>query len=345
MTYFLKRLQRLILSTINYRLYRTGLLVTVLVWGGLVVPPPPLAQAQVFNFLFGGRENRGGRAPNRRKGGGVRAGRLVGGCDITIPVVITPRNTFQPTDQFPIRWQPVVGVSTYTVRLWEWQDANGGRQRVIWETTTPDTTVTYRGEPPLAPETFYSIEVITDQGVSSEQDPGCAIAGFAVLFPEMRSQLYTELATLDSPDLSPEEQALATAELYLDYQMLDAAIATLAPQFDAQPTATLALALGDLYSFSGLNTLAAHHYTQALDLAATDQLWQAIALEGLGELSVLRNDLTTALPQLRQAQTHYTAANTPLKANQLRQRIALLEHAQRLGLQPSDTSEVCNGNP
>ena len=345
MTYFLKRLQWLILSAIDHRLYRTGLLVMVLALAGLMVPPPPVAQAQVFNFLFGGRENRGGRAPNRRKGGGVRAGRLMGGFDLSIPFVITPRNTFQPTDQFPIRWQPVAGASRYTVRLWEWKDANGGRQRIVWETTTPETTVSYRGEPPLAPENFYSIEVITDQGASSEQDPGCAIAGFAVLFADMRSQLQRDLATLRSLNLSPEALALATAEVYLDYQMLDAAIAALTPQFDAQPTATLALALGDLYSFSGLNTLANHHYTQALELANADPLWQAIALEGLGELQVLRNDLNAALPQLRQAQSYYIAANTLLKANQLRQRITLLEAAQRFGIQPSDTSEVCHGDP
>jgi hypothetical protein len=312
-----------------------------------LVPPPP-AQAGIANFLIGGRRKRDGRSPNRRQGGGVRAGRLNGGFDQRLPYVITPRNTFQLSDQFPIRWQPVEGATTYTVRLWQWQDANGGRQPIpIWQTTTSDTMVIYGGAPPLDVVAFYAIEVITDQGVSSDLDTGCATAGFAVLFPETRSRLQTDLDALDRAALIPEELALAEAEIYLNYQMLDAAISTLETQLALTPTDTLYLALGDLYSLSGLNTLADNHYTQALALAATnrDELWQAVALEGLGEISVLRNDLPAALPYLRQAQLSYSLANVPFSANQIRDRIALLEKAQQLDIPPTDAPETCAPSP
>ncbi len=311
----------------------------------LVLPPAPPAQAGVFSFLLGGRENRGGRVPNRQQGGGVRAGRVAGGFDATLPYIISPRNTFEASDRFTIRWHPVDGVETYTVRLWQWQDANGGRQRILWETTTSDAAVVYGGDPSLAPESFYSVEVITDQGVTSDLDAGCAIAGFAVLFPETRSRLEADLASLNPATLTPEELALAKAQIYLAYQMLNAAIDSLATQAAADPTATLALALGDLYSFAGLNTLAAEQYSLALALAPDDPLWQAIALEGLGELAVLQNDIEAALPPLRQAQFNYDLADNGIRANQVETRIALLQKAQQLDIPPTDDLEVCEAPP
>lgn len=352
MASFLKRPLRSTPLRSNVRPPHNRWLIGVLGVALLVLSPPAPAQAGIFDFLFGGRENQGGRAPNRQKGGGVRAGRLVGGFDATIPYVITPRNSFQPSDQFTIRWNPVEGAETYTVRLWQWQDANGGRQQVIWETTTSESSIVYDGNPALAPELFYSVEVITEQGRSSDLDAGCAIAGFAVLFPDMRSRLEADLASLSAPPLddkaplSDEELALGRAEIYLKYQMLDAAIDSLVTQAAAAPpTPILSLALGDLYSFAGLNALAAEQYTLALELAGEAPLWQAIALEGLGEINVLQNDLPSAFPRLNQAQYRYNLANNTTKANQLARRIDLLEEAQRLGITIIHDSEACATTP
>ncbi|WP_198805217.1 tetratricopeptide repeat protein [Leptolyngbya sp. BL0902] len=309
----------------------------------LEVYPVPAQANSVSNFLFGRRENRGGRSPNRQQGGGVRGGRLGGGVDARLPYLITPRNSFQPSDRFTVRWNPVEGATTYTVRLWLWEDANGGRQRVLWETTTANTSLVYEGNPPLAPEDFYSIEVITDQGVSSNQDAGCAIAGFSVLFPETQARLEADRANLNRQNLPPDERALALADLYLSYQMLDAAIDTLHQHIALAPTDTLHLALGDLYSLAGLNALAADHYRQGLALATDNQneLWQAVALEGLGEIDVLNNDLSEAIPHLQQAVLSYRRANEPLRANLVQQRVDLLITAQRAGMNPTPPPEVC----
>lgn len=327
----------------GYSALAKGGLVAILGFGlALEFCPAPAQAKAVSNFLFGRRENRGGRSPNRQQGGGVRGGRLGGGLDSSLPYLISPRNSFQASDRFPIRWNPVAGATRYTVRLWLWEDANGGRQQVLWETTTTETSLTYEGNPPLAPEAFYSIEVITDQGVSSNEDAGCAIAGFSVLFPETRSRLEADLAPLNRQNLPAEERALAIADLYLSYQMLDAAIATLTQQIALTPTAILHLALGDLYSLAGLNALAADHYRQGLALA-TDQshLWQSVALEGLGEIDVLNNDLPSAIPNLQQAILSYRRANETLRANLLQQRVDLLAQAQQAGIVPTPPPEVC----
>lgn len=310
---------------------------------GLEGWPAPAQANTVGNFLFGRRQNRGGRSPNRQRGGGVRAGRLGGGLDSRLPYLITPRNSFQARDRFTLRWNPVDGATSYTVRLWQWEDANGGRQQIVWETTTANTSLTYDGNPPLAAESFYSIEVITDQGVSSNQDAGCAIAGFAVLFDETRSRLEADLAEIARQDLPPQDKALAMADLYLSYQMLDAAIKTLTQQLSIAPTDTLYLALGDLYSLAGLNALAADHYRQGLAQATDNQneLWRAIALEGLGEVEVLRNDLGAAIPQLRQAELSYRLANETFRANLIQQRVALLTQAQLAGTNPTPPPEAC----
>jgi hypothetical protein len=337
-------LWQMIFSGMHKRRLVWAIFAVILSTGLLPLPLQQRAEAGIFDFLIGGRENRRGRPPNRDKGGAVRAGRLAGGVDASIPYIITPRNTFEETQQVTIRWNPVPDAETYTVRLWQWEDANGGRQQVIWETTTADTTVTYGGDPPLAPESFYSVEVITDQGISSDLDVGCPISGFALLFPETRAQLQDDLRGLALADLTDEELALARSQVYLSYQMPAAAIATLTPQFNSAPTAPLTLALAELYSYAGLNALALDHYTQGLALAETarDDLWQAIAQEGLGEVNVVLDQISEAIPPLQRAKLLYTVADQPIDASRVDRRIEILRLGQQLAIAPTDTLQGCD---
>jgi hypothetical protein len=320
-----------------------GLLTALLGSGLVALPGQSAAKAGIFDFLVGGRENRRGRPPNRDKGGAVRSGRLAGGVDASIPYIITPRNTFEETDRVTIRWNPVPETSLYTVRLWQWEDANGGRQEVIWETTTADHSVTYPGAPPLAAEAFYSVEVITDQGISSDLDAGCPISGFAVLFPQTRAQLQDDLRRLAFADLTDEEHTLAKAEVYLNYKMPEVAIATLTGPFNTSPTAPLALALAELYSYAGLNALALDYYTQGLALAedTQDELWQAIALEGLGEVHATLNQIDEAIPLLQRAELRYSLAEQPIDANRVERRIAILRLGQQLAIAPTENLRGC----
>ncbi len=337
-------LRRMMLFDLWRRGLPWGVVGMLLVSSSLVaLPMQTAAQAGIFDFLVGGRENRRGRPPNRDKGGAVRSGRLTGGFDASVPYIITPRNTFAETDQVTIRWNPVSDAASYTVRLWQWEDANGGRQQVIWETMTADTVALYSGEPPLAPESFYSVEVITDQGVSSDLDPGCPISGFAVLFPETRAQLQADLRDLAFSDLAAGELALARSQVYLNYQMPETAIATLIPQFNQTPEASLALALGDLYSYAGLNALAADYYSQGLTLAeaAQDELWQALALEGLGEVNVTLNQIDEARSLLQRAQLYYALAEQPVEANRVERRVEILQLGQQLSIAPIQDLQGC----
>lgn len=334
-------LKRFLSNALDRSSGMTRLVATLLLSTSILTLAMP-AQAGIFDFLFGGRENRRGRAPNRSRGGAVRTGRLTGGVDDGIPYIITPRNTFQVNDEFDIHWNPVDGTTEYTVKLWLWQDANGGREKVVWTTSTTEPSTTYGGEP-LSPESFYSIEVVTGQGVSSNSDPGCAISGFALLFPDMNVRLDSALDAIDVTLLTDEQLALATAEVYLNYQMPDYAIATLSDQLTDTPAPTLYLALGDLYSFVGLNNLAIAHYTEALALATAtnDYLWQALALEGLGEIKVTLNQIDIAIPQLQRAEVLYAQARNNLKATQMERRLQFLRQVQQLNISPTEDLQDC----
>lgn len=301
---------------------------------------PPAAQANVFDALFGGRQNNPDRATNRRRGGAVRASRVPGGDDSTVPYVITPRRTFHPDATFPITWNPVAGASRYQVRVWQWSEATGGREQMVWETSTAATSIIYPGLPALPPENFYAVEIITDGGVSSDLDAGCAASRFALLFPDLRQQLDAELAALAIDPLASPLQSLAVADTYLKYDMLDYGIATLLLADEATPDPGLKLALGQTYSLAGLNDLARAAYQQAIDLTE-ESLLLALGYEGLGEVAVVANDLDQALPLLRQALGFYQAAGEFLRADQMAQRIALLETALAQGIDPTPAPAPC----
>lgn len=314
---------------------------------------PAPANAGIFDFLFGGRDARG-RASGRTQGGAVRSGRLVGGMDPTIPYILTPRNTYHLNSNFLIRWNPVPGAQTYTVRLWRWGDAYGRREAMLWETTTSHQAVIYDGTVPLNPARFYSVEVISDNNRSSDQDAGCATAGFSLLFPENLAALEADLATITISDRSPEDIALDLAAVYLRNSMLDYAIQALEPYTTSTSNASLELALAELYSYSGLNQLALNTYQRGLDLATAsdDALNQAIALDGIGSVKatlIATKSITptptmaTAIEPLTAAVTFYRLADQSLIADQLEQRInRLQQYNPASDATPIDT-QVCQG--
>jgi hypothetical protein len=284
----------------------------------------------------------------------VRSGRLVGGLDADIPYIFTPRNTYHLNSHFLISWNPVPGAQTYTVRLWRWGDAYGRREAMLWETTTSRHAVIYDGTIPLSPARFYSVEVVSDNNRSSDQDAGCVTAGFSLLFPENLAALEADLAKISISDRSPEAIALDLAAVYLKNSMLDYAIATLEPYATTTSNASLVLALAELYSYSGLNQLALTTYQRGLDLATAsdDVLNQAIALDGIGSIKatlIATKSITptptmdTAIEPLTTAVTFYRLADQSLIADQLEQRISSLQQYNPASdAIPVDT-QVCQG--
>jgi hypothetical protein len=303
-------------------------LLVLLVLGLLTQPAP--AEAGIFQTLFGQRRARG-QAANSSQGAGLRRGwQQLGGIDGAVPYLLTLRNTYELDDVFEIAWNPVPGARQYTVRLWRWSDAHGDRDWSLWETTTTATTLAYSGEIPLSPPRFYAIEVIADLGdrqVSSDRDAGCTALGFTLLFEENRALLEAELSQVDSVRLSAAEAALARADIYRRYGLLDDAIAALRA-VEAENSTTLNLALGELYDAAALTPLALGHYQAALTLAPpSDFLSQALALEGIGNIA-------TALALQQQNWSDASAELDPAalrvdSALNLGQAIAILQAAEQ----------------
>lgn len=295
---------------------------------GLVNPPP--ARAGIFDFLIGRRSSRG-NATGTEQGGGVRSGRLAGGVNPSLPYVTTPRNTYLVSSSFLIEWNPVPGATGYTVQLWRWADAYGERQWKVWENTTPETAIIYDGSIPLSPARYYSIEVVAQTAVglvSSNQDIGCDATGFSLLFPENIDLLTSDLAQIDTRQISSVETALAFADIYFRYGLLDLAVESLKTPADWETSVPINLALGELYSHAGLNELSLQRYQTALQLNGTP-LEQAIAQEGVGDVNAVLLNLDEARTRLLAASRLYRVADEETTAAAVDRRVESLERFQR----------------
>ena len=196
---------------------------------------PPAAQAC---FFWQACARRRGQASNTRAGG-KRTGRLLGGNDASVPYVISPRNTWlqnpNPSQPYTIRWNPVEGAHRYTVRLWQWTFERDRPEVALWETTTVDAIneLPFPFLVPLDPGNYYSIEVVTDSGVSSDLDEGYYESGFQLLFDEDYEELRAQFDTLrvdasDPKRAAPlEETQLAKAGVFFLEEMYADALASL----------------------------------------------------------------------------------------------------------------------
>ena len=311
--------------------------------GGLLLNLPN-AQAGVFDIFFG-RQRRIGRASNRERGGGLRTGRARGGAQPHIPYVISPRNTWLESDQFTIRWHPVSGADRYTVRLWRWSDERDTLDWLVWQTTVNANQVAYPGQIALQSGRYYVIEVVADTGVASCLDQGFDQAGFELVFPEDRAILEADLDRLYQQALPPEEEALDLASLYLREELIAAAVDVLEPFItNGSNNPVVYEALGDLYSYAGLNTLSAQHYQKAWDIATVrgDLLGQAIALNGLAEVNATLGKWDDAIREFTQAEALYrTFDNQGLQTASIQRRIKTLEQAQQDEYEQPNTRNFC----
>ncbi|HAG80809.1 MAG TPA: hypothetical protein DCL61_06480, partial [Cyanobacteria bacterium UBA12227] len=180
-----------------------------------------------------------------------------GGNDSTIPYLITPRRGGLLDDTPTLRWNPISGVTRYTVRV-----VGSG---VNWETEISGSEVVYSGEQVLQPGKVYSVIVEADNGTSSQWDEGATDSGFKLVYPDVAERVRTKINDIAQSELSPEAQALAMADLYFEEDLVSEAIATLEPFVKAgSTTVQVYQMLGDLYRYSGLNLLAKERYEEAI---------------------------------------------------------------------------------
>lgn len=253
---------------------------------------------------------------NGKKIGNTRAAR-----DPFIPYIITPRITNLLTQHPRLRWNEVLGASSYTVRI----------QGVEWEAEVEGTDLIYPNMPPLEPGRAYLLTVEADTGRSSDEDESEGL-GFVLLSEEEAKSVQAVAQKLDALTHLPDQaQTLARAHLYAshDLNLMAEAINTLDPLAqEGSQRAAIYRFLAKLYQQSGLPLLAERHYVKAITLAeeANDIEGRTAAQAALGEIYLSLGNKEEAITWFSLAKEGYDTLGDTERASQLMSRL--------MGLQP-----------
>ncbi len=186
-----------------------------------------------------------------------------GGGDPTVPYVITPRMTRLLDSRPTLRWNPVSGAKEYELTLF----GPGGQQWPAKASAPPfDFPSSWKA---LAPGAHYVLRVSSDNGKSSDRDPGANL-GFSLLTAEQAERVQEKEKAI-SKEAQPEYRDLARADLYIASALYEKAIPLLQDGTKKQTTKLVTLlVLGELYERTGLNALAGVTYKTAQPLAEGD---------------------------------------------------------------------------
>lgn len=233
-----------------------------------------------------------------------------GANDPNIPYILSPRKTSLINNRPTLRWHPVEGAQSYSVRVF------GLESGIDWEIDTKETQIVYSGEQPLPPD-YYWLSVETDKGQSSEEEYKIV---FAVLSEEKAISILKEVEELQQQQLNEEAKSLALAHFYLTEDLKADAIELLEKSIveDNQLVATYQL-LGDIYKQIGLNKLAKERYLKGLELAQieSDLNSQAAIQKNLVTITLIIDGKDEALEWLEQAQISYEALGDESEVRQL----------------------------
>ncbi|MEQ8994893.1 MAG: COP23 domain-containing protein [Coleofasciculus sp. B1-GNL1-01] len=242
--------------------------------------------------------------------------------DLTIPYIISPRNTAILNEQPILRWNAVEGATSYQVQV-------RGSQ-VNWITEVNQPQVVYSGEQPFQPGSRYWVIVTADNGTSSlEELP----AGFTVLGEEEAQEIRAKIDQLQQQPLNDESKAIALAHLYRSYDLNAAAIEVLEGLVSEgnQTTAVYQL-LGSIYDQIGLIRLAEEQYEMALEQAKAEDNIEAQGMlqSSLAEVKEALDELPPAFELFQAAQANYRTLGDEEQVQQLQQKLDALE--QRLSV-------------
>jgi tetratricopeptide (TPR) repeat protein len=219
-----------------------------------------------------------------------------------IPYIISPRRTQLLNNKPILRWNPVVGATSYKLSLRE----NGAKFN--WEMIVSGTEAVYPGEPPLKPGVNYKLIVVANTGASSEDAVGEGDTEFSVLDEAEVERVKSEVGAIGQTVPNESAQKLAISSLYLNTNLIAEAIDILEslPKKGVE-TPPIYRSLGDLYlERLQLVPQAESYYSQVITTAKPDDIEElTAALYGLGQVhSAMRNNLK-AMDYLRQAKDGY----------------------------------------
>ncbi len=259
----------------------------------------------------------------------IEIGHQAGGSDPSIPYIISPRLTFLLNTKHVIRWNEVLGVKDYLVRITK-------DSEVIWEERVNGTEIVYSGEHPLEPGAAYVPTVEADNSTSSGSDE--TPLAFQIISENIAEEVREVVEDIDNADLTVEEKAIRKARLFNSLNLKDEAIKTLEQllvehQFSQEcQQATIFLTLGKLYGSVGLNLLAEDRYSKAQALSASAENSQVLAEATAGlagvKLLLALGKINQAIDLSSQARDTYTQLGDEASAQRLEGR--LVELANRV---------------
>ncbi|MGH2413473.1 MAG: tetratricopeptide repeat protein [Microcystaceae cyanobacterium] len=264
----------------------------------------------------------------------------LGGINLSIPFVMSPRHSLLLSNTPILRWNAVSGATQYAVQLMSPKDT-------VWKGQVKGDQIVYPGNPPLEPGVSYSLEVQANTGQSSKPDGASNIA-FIVLRPTEAQSVQAEASQITQQGLSSLVTALLLADFYSNYVLpaptLEAYRLTLEAarsyNLTAEALATLETLtkrgensplvyrlLGDLYWQSGLAHLTTQNYLKAIELAKSPEYLEekTLAQFGLGEVYAATNDLKQAIFWYEQAKMGYVDLGDALRADFLNRRLKTLK--------------------
>ena len=245
---------------------------------------------------------------NNRKTGPTRAGE-----DLSLPYLISPRNTALLGRQPVLRWTNI-NAPPYQVTV------NG--DGVKWSATVSQPQVVFPGnQQPIKPGFRYRVTVVAqDDKQTAQDDP----VSFTFLNDQQVQQVQKEVQQIKHLTLEPAAQVYALALLYQHHNLKSEAINLLvdASRKGIQTTATTKL-LGDLYQQSGLLRSAKDQYLKALQLANAENNLegQASLQKDLGEVNELLDHLKEALGSYQTASRNYQTLGNAEQVRSLQTKI------------------------
>lgn len=246
---------------------------------------------------------------------------------VGLPYVLSPRNTaIFGTDELTLQWHPVEGATSYTVEIDNWKVQVTGTEATFDELES------------LAPNRRYTIVVTTDGGISSESQN----VGFQFMPETERDRVNAQVEAIKAEQLEPDEEALAIALEYFDFEHSDpgwrsyalnqAAIDVLETRIEAGTgDSRVYLLQADTYLRIGLPLLAQERYERALAYAQVAEL-QAESHWGLADVAQGQTEYEDALAHLQMAQELYQGLGDCEQVEALQLQI---DEVERQLLQPS----------